>query len=179
MTIRELFNLLRADLIRLTLPIGDELVIKPRWSKLLNPRFTPILMLRLARYFYLSKWLRFLSPIFTWCNVLLFGIEVTPRCEIGPGLMLPHTHGTVIGASRVGCNATIFQGVTLGAKFADLVFDAAQRPTLGDNVIVGAGAKVLGGIVIGNDAKVGANAVVLHSVPAYAVALGIPAKLVK
>lgn len=96
-------------------------------SKLLNPRFAPVLMLQLARYFYLSKRPRFLSPIFTWCNVLLFGIEVAPRCEIGFGLMLPHTHGTVIGAIRMGYNATIFQGVTLGAKFADLVWCLMQR----------------------------------------------------
>jgi len=175
MKISELFYLLKADLIRLTSPIGNNPAIKPCWSKLLNPRFAPVLILRLSRYFYLSKYFRFLSPIFTWFNVLFFGIEVTPKCEISSGLMLPHTYGIVIGAAKIGCNATIFQGVTLGAKSADFLFDTALRPTLGDNVMLGAGAKILGGVVIGNGVKVGANAVVLSSVPDQAVALGIPA----
>jgi serine O-acetyltransferase len=110
--------------------------------------------------------------------VILFGIECTARCSIGPGLLLPHTSGTVIGANLIGNNATIFQGVTLGALIADFDFDPTKRPTIGDDVTVGAGAKVLGGVHVASRATIGANAVVLMSIPEGAVAVGIPAKII-
>jgi serine O-acetyltransferase len=179
MSLLELFTLLRADLLRLTLPANGLAPTKPRWIKILNPRFTPVLFVRFARYFYLSRWLSFFSPVFTWLNVLIFGIEFTARCDIGPGLMLPHTVGTVVGATKIGANVTIFQGATLGALTADLLYLECLRPKLGDNVIIGAGAKILGGIDIGNNVMVGANAVVLKSLSDNVVAVGIPAKVVK
>jgi len=179
MNLRELVTLLRADLLRLTLPINGLAPIKPSWSKVLHPRFIPVLFVRLARYFYLSRWLRFLSPLFTWLNVFIFGIEFTARCDVGSGLMFPHTVGTVVGATKIGANVTIFHGVTLGALTADLQYVESLRPRLGDNVIVGTGAKLLGGIDIGNNVKVGANSVVLQSLPDGAVAVGVPAKVVK
>ena len=67
-----------------------------------------------------------LPQLFTYLNILLFGIEVAPRCEIGPGIFFPHTSGTVIGARRVGANVTIYQGVTLGAKELDMRFDPSS-----------------------------------------------------
>lgn len=179
MSLRELLALLRADLLRLTLPVNGFSPTKPSWMKVLNPRFMPVLFVRFARYFYLSRWLRFFSPVFTWLNVFIFGIEFTARCDVGPGLMLPHTVGTVVGATKIGANVTIFQGVTLGALAVDLLYIESLRPRLGDDVIVGAGAKLLGGIDIGNNVKIGANSVVLHSLPDNAVAVGIPAKVVK
>jgi serine O-acetyltransferase len=109
-------------------------------------------------------------------NLVFFGLEVTPRCSIGPGLILPHTHGTVIGAKCIGCNSTIFQGVTLGAKYADLEFDPSTRPIVGDNVTLGAGAKILGGITIGHGAIVAANSLVVSSVPDNAFMIGVPAE---
>jgi len=109
-------------------------------------------------------------------NLVFFGLEVTPRCSIGPGLILPHTHGTVIGAKCIGCNSTIFQGVTLGAKYADLEFDPSSRPIVGDNVTLGAGAKILGGITIGHGAIVAANSLVVSSVPDNAFMIGVPAE---
>ncbi len=179
MTLRELQLLLRADLARLSKATAQGEEISVRIVNLLNPRFTPVLLIRLARYCYLSRWLRPLNFLFTWFNVFLFGVECTSKCDIGPGLLLPHTSGTVIGAGMIGANATVFQGVTLGAMKADMGFDLALRPILGDDVIVGAGAKILGGISVGNRARIGANAVVLHPVPSSAVVGGIPAKVLK
>ncbi len=175
MNFAELFSLLRADLLRLSATGSSEI----RWLNLINPRFTPVLIIRLARYCLLARWLSPLAYFLTWLNVLLFGLECTARCKIGPGLLLPHTNGTVIGASLIGDNSTIFQGVTLGAVTADLSFDISKRPVLGNHVTIGAGAVVLGGLEIGNRVNIGANAVVLDSIPDGAVAVGIPAKIVK
>ena len=102
---------------------------------------------RLSRAARLRK-IPILPELFTYLNIVLFGLEVTPRCEIGPGIFFPHPSGTVIGAWRIGKNATILQGVTLGAQKMDLGFDSALRPEVGDNVLLGAGmlAAVLRGL---------------------------------
>jgi len=109
---------------------------------------------------------------------VLFGLEVSPRCEIGPGIFFPHPSGTVIGAWRIGSNVTIFQGVTLGAKELDMDFDFRLRPDVGDNVVLGSGSKILGGIHIGDNVAVGANSVVVDSVEADTTVVGIPARKV-
>jgi serine O-acetyltransferase len=175
MAIQQLFALIKSDLLRLS---GYEYpdTAPNIWKNVFNPRFFPVLLFRLARYCYESKLLKLLSPLFSWLNVILFGVEITSRCEVGPGLMIPHSVGTVIGATKIGNNATIFQGVTLGATKLDLAFDATLRPQLGDHVTIGAGAKVLGGIMIGDRVTIGANAVVLTTLEANTVAVGIPAK---
>lgn len=175
MTLGELRELLRADMSRLISEPDKSGNSFRRLAVIFSPRFLPVLLVRLARYCYLNGWLRVLSPVLTWLNVFLFGIEVTAKCEVGPGLMLPHTCGTVIGASSIGANATIFQGVTLGATFADLGYHPEARPTVGDGVLIGAGAKVLGGISIGDRAVIGANSLVLESMEAGAFAIGVPA----
>lgn len=175
MKFKELLALLKADLLRLEAPADNTLVPRPKWVKLLSPRFLPVLLVRLARYFYLSRWVRMFSPVFTWVNLIIFGIEFTPRCEVGAGLMLPHTSGTVVGALKIGVNATIFHGVTLGAKFADIHFTPETRPVVGDNVTFGAGAKALGGIFIGQGAVIAANSLVIEDVAAGALMMGVPA----
>ncbi len=119
--------------------------------------------------------MRPLSTVFSLANIILFGLEVTPRCKIGPGLLIPHSSGTVIGAAELGSNVTIFQGVTLGAKFADLDFRPETRPVLENDVVIGAGAKVLGGIRIGCKAVVAANSLLTESLPANQFAIGVPA----
>lgn len=143
-----------------------------------NPRFVPVVLLRasIATHrigFGLAA--RALSLL----NFVLFGLEVSLQCEIGPGLVLPHTLGTVIGARRIGKNALIYHQVTLGAKTMDIEYDPATRPTVGDNVTIGSGAKVLGGLIIADDVIVGANAVVLQSVPAGALVGGVPARVLR
>ena len=130
-------------------------------------------------YFFHSKKLRPIGKIFTIINFIVFGIEISPKCSIGKGLYLPHTQGTVIGAFSIGENVTIFQGVTLGSKQLDFDYLEANRPKVGNDVVIGSGAKILGGIEIGSGAVIAANSLVLESLPELAIALGVPAKVVK
>ncbi len=103
------------------------------------------------------------------------GIEIHPGAKIGPGLFIDHGMGVVIGeTAEIGKNVLLFHGVTLGGTGKD---QGKRHPTVGDNVIIGAGVKVLGPITIGNNAKVGANAVVLEDVPDGATVVGIPAEI--
>ncbi len=105
------------------------------------------------------------------------GIEIHPAAKIGKGFFIDHGMGVVIGeTAEIGDNCTIYQGVTLGGTGKDI---GKRHPTLGDNVMVGAGAKVLGPVKIGSNSKIAANAVVLHEVPENSTAVGIPAKVVR
>ena len=105
------------------------------------------------------------------------GIEIHPGATIGKGFFIDHGMGVVIGeTAEIGDNCTIYQGVTLGGTGKDV---GKRHPTLGDNVMVGAGAKVLGPVKIGSNSKIAANAVVLHPVPDNSTAVGIPAKVVR
>lgn len=183
MNTAENFNLrsyLAADLrrARVLLNGSAEGVSGPRlWLGVLSPRFVPVLLCRLAHSFYRLK-LGLLAKAVSLLNFFLFGIEIAVRCPIGRGLFLPHTQGTVIGAWSIGENVTIFQGVTLGAKELDFSYQESSRPTVGDGVTIGAGAKVIGGLVLGSDSRVGANAVVLNDVAPGSLVVGIPAKVV-
>lgn len=104
------------------------------------------------------------------------GIEIHPGAQIGRRFFIDHGMGIVIGATtEIGDDCMLYHGVTLGGTSTDT--DAKRHPTLGDRVVVGAGAKVLGPITLGDDARVGANAVVVKDVPADSTAVGIPAKL--
>jgi len=108
---------------------------------------------------------------------LLTGIEIHPAAKIGKGLFIDHGLGVVIGETTViGRDVTIFQGVTLGGRGNETT--KKRHPTICDGAMIAAGAKVLGPITIGKEAKVGANAVVLTDVPAYATAVGIPARII-
>jgi len=143
--------------------------------RLAHHRFLPVVLCRFSRAALLNR-VPFLPNLITYLNIVLFGIEVTPRCEIGPGVFFAHTSGSVIGAVKIGANAIIYQGVTIGARKMGLGFDPASRPEVGDNVVLGAGCKILGGIVIGNNVIVGANSVVVRSVPPNRTVAGIPAR---
>ena len=107
----------------------------------------------------------------------LTGVEIHPAATIGKGFFIDHGMGVVIGeTAEIGDNCTIYQGVTLGGTGKDV---GKRHPTLGDNVMVGAGAKVLGPVTIGSNSKIAANAVVLREVPEKSTAVGIPAKVVR
>jgi len=175
------FELLRFDLLRsYYLAHGGE-ILPPQglrlWLLLLTPRLAPVFLYRLAHFFCRYR-IGFLAKAFTCLNHMLFGIEIASACPIGPGLYIPHSQGTVIGAWVIGSNVTIFQGVTLGARALDFNPSPLTRPTIGDGVVIGAGAKVLGAIVLGNDCRVGANSVVLSDLPRGCVAVGVPARVV-
>lgn len=105
----------------------------------------------------------------------LTGIEIHPGATIGKRLIIDHGMGVVIGETAIiGNDCTIYHGATLGGKTLN---KGKRHPTLGDNVIVGAGAKLLGHIIIGDNVTIGANAVVTKNVPSNSMALGIPAQL--
>ncbi len=105
------------------------------------------------------------------------GIEIHPGATIGHNFFIDHGSGVVIGeTTEIGDNCTIYQGVTLGGTGKDV---GKRHPTLGDNVMVGSGAKVLGPLKVGSGSKIAANAVVLHAVPENSTAVGIPAKVVR
>ena len=104
------------------------------------------------------------------------GIEIHPGAQIGKGLFIDHGTGVVIGeTTEIGDNVTLYQGVTLGGTGKDT---GKRHPTLGDGVVVGAGAKILGPINIGTGSKIGANAVVLKDVLPRSTAVGIPARVI-
>jgi serine O-acetyltransferase len=145
--------------------------------RLLHHRFLPIVLCRLGRAAMIRR-IPVLPGLLTYLNIVLFGLEVSPRCEIGPGIFFPHPSGTVIGAWRIGSNVTIFQGVTLGARELDMRFDCRLRPDIGDNVVLGAGCKILGGIHVGDGVTVGANSVVLDSIENDSTVVGVPARKV-
>lgn len=116
---------------------------------------------------------RFLSHIMRF----LTGIEIHPGARIGAGFFIDHGSGVVIGeTAEIGENVTIYQGVTLGGTGKE---KGKRHPTLGNNVIVGAGTKILGPITIGNNVKIGANSVVLHHVPDNSIVVGVPGRVIK
>lgn len=113
--------------------------------------------------------IKLLPELLKGLNVALHGLEIPASVPIGPGLYIPHPVGTVVTARRIGANVTLVSAVTIGMR-KDPIF-----PILGDDVYVGAGARILGDIAIGNSVNIGANAVVLTDVPAHSVAIGVPA----
>ena len=116
---------------------------------------------------------RALSQIVRGCT----GVEIHPAAKIGRGVLIDHGAGVVIGeTAEVGDNCTIYQGVTLGGTGKET---GKRHPTLMNNVIVGAGAKVLGPFTVGEGAKIAANAVVLNAIPEYSTAVGVPARVVR
>lgn len=118
-----------------------------------------------------------LARLLSQLNRFLTGIEIHPGAKIGKGLFIDHGMGVVIGeTAELGDNVTLFQGVTLGGTGNE---KGKRHPTLGSNVVVGAGAKVLGSIQIGDNVRIGANAVVVREVPSNSVVVGVPGRIVK
>jgi serine O-acetyltransferase len=120
------------------------------------------------------KWLgRFISHLARWFT----GIEIHPGAKLGERVFFDHAMGVVVGeTAEIGDGCTIYQGVTLGGT--TLYKGTKRHPTLGKDVVVSAGAKVLGGFLVGDGAKIGSNAVVIKPVPAGATAVGIPARII-
>ena len=144
--------------------------IKSNMEVLLYPSFRVILRYRVAHKLYLKKhyfWARWISQR----AARKTGIEIHPGATIGRGLFIDHGSGVIIGETTViGDNVTLSQGVTLGGK---------RHPTLEDNVMVSAGAKILGSFTIGENSKIGAGSVVLEEVPPNCTVVGVPGRIVK
>lgn len=151
------------------------------WFEVLTcyPGLHAVMLHRVAHACWMSnivgiKWLgRFLSVFSRW----LTGIEIHPGAIVGDRVFFDHAMGVVVGeTAEIGDGCTIYQGVTLGGT--SLYKGVKRHPTLGKNVVVSAGAKVLGGFTVGDGAKIGSNAVVIKPVPAGATAVGIPARII-
>lgn len=144
---------------------------------LTNPGFVATVLYRLQQDSY-SKGRRVRPALLRSLTHAVVGADFLPGAEIGPGLLIHHPAGIVIGGgARVGSNATILQQVTIGERYADGAGSPAY-PNIGDDCTLGAGAKLLGGIRVGDGVSVGANSVVLTDVPGGAVAVGAPARVI-
>ncbi|MBI5193418.1 MAG: serine O-acetyltransferase [Nitrospirae bacterium] len=140
------------------------------------PGFHAIILYRAAHWLWV-KGVPVLPRVISHIGRFLTGIEIHPGASIGTGFFIDHGMGVVIGeTSIIGNNVTLFQGVTLGGTGKE---KGKRHPTLGNNIVVGVGAKVLGNITIGDNVKIGANAVVLEPVPSDATVVGVPGRVVK
>ena len=150
--------------------------IKSNMEVFLYPSFRVILRYRLAHKLYLKGhyfWARWISQR----AARKTGIEIHPGATIGRGLFIDHGSGVIIGETTViGDNVTLYQGVTLGGTGKE---KGKRHPTLEDNVMVGAGAKILGSFTIGENSKIGAGSVVLEEVPPNCTVVGVPGRIVR
>ena len=143
---------------------------------LLYPGVHAIINHRIAHFFYVIK-LKLIAKLISNISRFFTGIEIHPNAKIGKRVFIDHGSGVVIGeTAEVGDDCIIYHGATLGGTGKE---KGKRHPTLGNNVMVGSGAKVLGNIYIGNNCKIGANSVVLKSVPDNCTVVGIPAKVVE
>lgn len=137
---------------------------------LFYPGVRALIRFRVAKFFYKLR-LRFVAEWISYASRRKTGIEIHPGADIGKNLFIDHGMGVVIGETAViGDNCTIYQGVTLGGTGKER---GKRHPTLGSNVVVGAGAKILGNVVVGDNVKIGANAVVLVDVPDNCTVVGV------
>ena len=139
------------------------------------PGFHAVLVHRLAHWFWVRR-LYFLGRFASHMGRALTGIEIHPGATIGKAFFIDHGMGVVIGeTSEIGDNVTLYHGVTLGGTTWR---KGKRHPTIGNNVVVGAGAKVLGPVKIGDNTRIGANSVVISEIPSNSVVVGIPGKVV-
>lgn len=150
--------------------------IKSNMEVLLYPSFKVILSYRIAhklyenKHYFLARWVSQKATRKT-------GIEIHPGAKIGKGLFIDHGSGVIIGETTIiGDNVTLYQGVTLGGTGKE---KGKRHPTLKDNVMVSAGAKILGSFTIGENSKIGAGSVVLEEVPPNCTVVGVPGRVVK
>lgn len=150
--------------------------IKTPLEVFLYPSFRAIIRYRVAhnlykrKHYFIARWL-------SQRTVRKTGIEIHPGATIGKGLFIDHGHGVVIGETAIiGDNVTLYQGVTLGGTGKE---QGKRHPTVGNNVMISAGAKVLGSFTIGENSKIGAGSVVLSEVPPNSTVVGVPGRVVK
>lgn len=146
------------------------------WEVFLYPSFKAMISYRVAHKLYTKGhylWARYISQK----SARRTGIEIHPGAQIGKRLFIDHGHGVVIGETAIiGNNVTLYQGVTLGGTGKE---QGKRHPTIGDNVMISAGAKVLGSFEVGANSKIGAGSVVLSAVPENCTVVGVPGRIVK
>jgi serine O-acetyltransferase len=144
---------------------------------LFKPRIFPIFLIRLAIFFYEIK----LTPISRFIQLLLlcfFGLEFNLKIRLGYGFFIGHPVGVVLGASVIGNHCIVSGMCSIGSKEMDPLLKISLRPKIGNNVIIGAGCRIIGGIFITNNVKLGANAVVPFDISQPGTYVGIPARRV-
>lgn len=150
--------------------------IKSSKEVFLYPSFKAIMKYRIAHKLYLRKHY-FLARWISQRAARKTGIEIHPGATIGKGLFIDHGHGVIIGETAiVGDNVTLYQGVTLGGTGKE---QGKRHPTIGDNVMISAGAKILGSFTVGANSKIGAGSVVLQEIPPNSTVVGVPGRVVK
>lgn len=150
--------------------------IKTPLEVFLYPSFKAIIRYRVAHFLYV-KGHYFLARWYSQRTTRKTGIEIHPGATIGKGLFIDHGHGVVIGETAIiGDNVTLYQGVTLGGTGKE---QGKRHPTIGNNVMISAGAKVIGSFTIGENSKIGAGSVVLSEVPPNSTVVGVPGRVVK
>lgn len=143
---------------------------------LLYNGFHATLFYRIAHWLYIHR-LHFLARLLSQFAKFLTGVEIHPAAKIGRRLVIDHGTGIVIGATaEIGDDCLLYQGVTLGGTGKDV---GKRHPTLGNNIMVGCGAKILGPFKVGDNARIAANSVVLREVPENATVVGVPGRIVK
>jgi len=131
---------------------------------------------RIAHFFYMARFF-LLARLISQIARISTGIEIHPGANIGSGLFIDHGMGVIVGeTSIIGDNVLLYQGVTLGGTGLE---KGKRHPTIGNNVVIGAGAKILGNIIIGDNSYIGANAVVIKDVPANSTVVGVPGRITK
>ncbi|MGL5576859.1 MAG: serine O-acetyltransferase EpsC [Sarcina sp.] len=167
---KKLFNNLKKDIKNV---LKNDPAAKSKLEVLLlYPGVHALISYRIAHKFYQKK-MFFISRMISQVSRFFTGIEIHPGAKIGEGLFIDHGMGVVIGeTAEIGNNVVIYHGVTLGGTGKDI---GKRHPTIGNNVVIGCGAKVLGPIIIEDNVKIGANSVVLERMPEKATAVGIPA----
>jgi serine O-acetyltransferase len=146
------------------------------WALVVYGGLRAVLLMRVQAAMWERGWLHLAQLVYS-LNSLLHGAEFLPGCQIGPGLLIRHPVGVVVGQAAVlGSDCTLLQGVTLGERYADGSGDH-RYPTLEAGVAIGANAVVLGGVTLGRNSRVGAGAVVSVDVPEGALAVGNPARV--
>ena len=150
--------------------------IKSKWEVLLYPSFWAVWKYRKAHKHY-KKGHFFRARYISQRAARKTGIEIHPGAQIGNGFFIDHGHGVIIGETTIiGDNVTLYQGVTLGGTGKET---GKRHPTIEDNVMISAGAKILGSFTIGENSKIGAGSVVLNEVPPNSTVVGVPGRVVK
>lgn len=143
---------------------------------MLYPGLHAVMWHRVSHFFYKHN-IKFLARMISQLTRFFTGIEIHPGAQIGKGLLIDHGMGVVIGETAIiGNDCTIYQGVTLGGTGKET---GKRHPTLGNNVMIGSGAKVLGPFTVGDNSKIAAGAVVLNEVPPGSTCVGVPARIVR
>ncbi len=165
---------LRADFRRAHAHTSYRGAVRKTLHTLTSPGFQAVWSYRLTRWL-MARHVPIVGAIIQRLTEVWTGISIPPETTVGQGLLIHHFGGIIINSAAVlGAECTLHHGITIGNRVS-----GGPSPILGDRVMVGAGAKVLGGIIIGSDAEIGANAIVLKSLPPGAVAVGMPARVVR